>query len=112
MRVELFVQAGLRRTPQVEVEDALELFRCGQRDQIATVFESTRLDDLVEDLGLESRHDVCEVRRVEEALQQSTPIAADRVGALGPVGIQGLWHGTGDDTVVRVQETVLNDVSS
>jgi hypothetical protein len=73
-------------------------------------FESL-LDHLVEDLGLEPGHDVREVRRVEDALQQSAPIAADRVGALAPPGTLGLWHGTGDDTVARAQETVLNAVS-
>ncbi len=52
-----------------------------------------------------------EVRRVEDTFQQSAPIAADRVGALAPAGILGFWHGSGDDTVARAQETVLNGVS-
>src|SRR5262245_15005632 len=94
--------------PQIEVEHALKLIRCRQRDQFATVFESTRLDDLVENLGLEPGHDMRQVRRVEDAFEQPAPIAADRVGARARGGILWFWHGTGDDTVARTEETVLN----
>jgi hypothetical protein len=51
-----------------------------------------------------------EVRRVEDAFEQSTSIAADRVGVLAPGGILWSWHGTGDDTVAGPEETVLNGV--
>jgi hypothetical protein len=63
----------------------------------------------VENFGLEAGHDKRQMRRVEDAFEQSAPIAADRAGMLAPVGTFRLWHGTGDDTGACAEETVLKN---
>ena len=82
----------------------LQLFGGRQRHEIAAVLEATRLDDLVQHLRTQPGHDMGEVRAVENALEEGTPVA--RAAAANEVS-----HGTGDDTDRRLKETVLNGIS-
>ena len=62
---------GLAGAPQVEIEDARQLAGCRQRHQLAAILESTALNDPVKHLGWQSRDDVREVRRVQNAIEQT-----------------------------------------
>lgn len=73
-RIKLLVGAGPRRPPQVEVEHRLQLTGCGHRHQIAAVLEATGLDDPVEHLGLQARNHLREMRRVQDACEQSLTV--------------------------------------
>ena len=72
--VELLVQAWLAGAPQVEIEDARQLAGRRQRHELAAILESTALNDPVKHLGWQSRDDVREVRRVQNAIEQRTRV--------------------------------------
>jgi hypothetical protein len=74
--VELLVEAGGRAPPQVEIEDARDLRRRRQRDELAAVLEPAALDHAVQQLGRQPWHDLGELRRVQDAIEQTAPIAA------------------------------------
>ena len=74
--VELLVQARLAGAPQVEIEDARQLVGCRQRHELAAILESAALNDPVKQLGLQSRDDVREVRRVQNAIEQRTLVSS------------------------------------
>jgi len=69
--VELLVPARPGRTPEVQIEDALQLFGRSQGDELAAVFESASLDHTMDQLRLESRDDAGEVRRAQDAIEQT-----------------------------------------
>ena len=91
--VELLVEAGVRAPPQVEIEDARDLRRRRQRDELAAVLEPAALDDAVQQLGRQPRHDLGELRRVQDAIEQAAPIAADERAPAGE-----LLHATSGKT--------------
>ena len=74
--VELLVQAWLASAPQVEIEDTRQLVGCRQRHELAAILESTALNDPVKHLGWQSRDDVREVRRVQNAIEQTTRVSS------------------------------------
>ena len=74
--VELLVQAGPAGGPQVEIEDRRQLAGCRQRHELTAVFESTTLNDPMKHLGLQPRDDLCEMRSLQNALEQRTAIAS------------------------------------
>ena len=124
--IELFVPAWLGRSPQVEVENTRQLAWCRQRDELAAILESTVLNHTVKDLGRQSRDDVHEVRRFEDAIEQAAPVPALSFGwtvalttraARAPCrcdvrattsGTDRFRHAPGDDTGPGGQQTVLN----
>jgi hypothetical protein len=73
--VELLVCAWLANAPQVEVEDTRQLAGCRQRHELAAILESTALDDAVKHLGWQSRDDVHETWRVQNAIEQRTRVS-------------------------------------
>ena len=81
--VELLVEAGGRAPPQVEIEDARDLRRRRQRDDLAAVLEPAALDDAVQQLGRQPRHDLGELRCLQDAIEQAAPIAADERAPAG-----------------------------
>jgi hypothetical protein len=56
--------------PQVEIEDARQLFGCRQREELAAILEPTSFNDTMEQLGLQSWDDAGDVWRVENAIEQ------------------------------------------
>ena len=78
IRVELLVEARVRAPPQIEIEDARDLRRRRQGDELAAVLEPAALDDAVQQLGRQPRHDLGELRRIQDAIEQAAPIAAAR----------------------------------
>ena len=71
IRVELLVPARPRRTPEIQIEDALQLFGRRQGDELAAVFESASLNDTMDQLWLQSRDDIREVGRAQDAIEQA-----------------------------------------
>ena len=74
--VELLVQAWLASAPQVEIEDTRQLVGRRQRHELAAILESTALNEPVQHLGLQSRDDLREVRRVQDAIEQRTRVSS------------------------------------
>jgi hypothetical protein len=129
IRIELFVQPRLTRPPQVEIEHTLQLVRRCQRDEIAAILEAAGLYDPVQQLRLQVTDHMPEVRRLQNAIEQSTlvageqrypvvdrprpaiaaPVAAQGAPSLSAATTNGFLHGTGDDTGTGAQQTVLND---
>ena len=72
--VELLVQAWLGGAPQVEIKDTRQLVGCRQRHELAAILESTALNDSVKQLRLQSRDDLREVWRVQNAIEQTMPV--------------------------------------
>ena len=70
--IERLVQARTVGAPQIEIKYAFELVGCGQRDEFAALLESTRLNNLVKQSGLQLRDDLREMRRIQNALNQRT----------------------------------------
>src|SRR5205823_9288898 len=56
--------------PQIEIEDALELPRRRERDDLAAVLETASLNDAMKYLGRQPRDDVREPGRFQDARQQ------------------------------------------
>jgi hypothetical protein len=83
--VELLVQAWLGRAPQVEIEDGRQLAGCRQRHELAAILESTALYDPVKHLGWQSRHDMREVRRLQNAIEQRARVS------IGPLRWTVAW---------------------
>jgi hypothetical protein len=71
IRVELFVQAGPASAPQIKIQDAGQLVRRRQRDQLAALCESIALNDAMKHLGAQSREHLGEMRHVENAIEQT-----------------------------------------
>jgi hypothetical protein len=69
MGVQLFVQAWPVTALQVEIEDPHQLVGRRQRHELPTILQSTALNDPVKHLGLKSRDDMREVRRVQNAIE-------------------------------------------
>ena len=72
--VEPLIQAWFAGAPEVQIEHPRQLARRRQRHQLAAILESTVLDDAVEHFGLQSRHDVRELRRVQDSIEQRAPV--------------------------------------
>ena len=72
--VELLVQPGLRGAPQIEIEHLRQLAWCRERHELAARLEPAILNDAVQHLGWQSGHDVREVRRVQNAIEQITRV--------------------------------------
>ena len=126
--VELLVQARLVTPPQVEVEDGRQLSRRCQRHELAAILESAAVDDPVQHFGLEPRHDLCEVRRVQNAIEERTRVSngarcrtrraapSDRGPFARAPAIsrgdeacdEGISAWAGHDTGYKAQQTVLN----
>ena len=58
-----------------------QLVGCRQRHELAAILESAALNDPVKHLGLQSRDDVREVRRVQNAIEQTTRVSGVRAPA-------------------------------
>ena len=71
IRVELLVPSRPGRTPEIQVEDTLQLFGRRQGDELAAVFEPESLDHTMDQLRLELRDDAGEVRRAQDAIEQA-----------------------------------------
>src|SRR5262249_32678802 len=74
--IELLVHAWLGGTPQIEIKDARELLGRRQHQQLAAILESAALNDSVKQLGLQSRDNVLEVRRSENASEHGAAVLA------------------------------------
>src|SRR5215510_1874217 len=72
--VELLVHTWLRGAPQIEIKDARELLGGRQHHELAAILESAALNDAVKQLRLQSRDNVLEVWRVENAIKQGTAV--------------------------------------
>ena len=51
----MFIEAGPRRPPQIEIEEVRQLRGRGLRDQLDAVLEAVRIDDAMQQLGLQLR---------------------------------------------------------
>ena len=74
--VEMLVNPWPIGAPQVEIEDTRQPVGRGQRDELAARLEPARLNDPVQHLGLQPRNDVREVRRVQNAIEQTTVVSS------------------------------------
>src|SRR5262249_7646453 len=74
--VQLFVEAGPVAAPQVAIEDHRQLRGRRQRHELAAILESAALNDPMQDFGLQPRDDLREVRRVQNALEQSPRVSS------------------------------------
>ena len=63
--IELFFDSRPRRLPEIQIEDARELRRRGERHHLAALLEAVRLDDLVQQLRRELGDDLCQRRCLE-----------------------------------------------
>jgi hypothetical protein len=68
--VELLLHPGARGLPEVQIEDARQLFGRRQRHEFRGVFQPHLLDDAMQELRLQACHGSSQVRRVEDALQE------------------------------------------
>jgi hypothetical protein len=73
--VELLVAPRLLGAPQVEIEDARQLFGGRQCHELAAILEAATLNHPMQDLGWKLRDDVREVWCVENALEQRALVA-------------------------------------
>ena len=128
MRVQPLVAARPVTAPQVEIEDTHQLVGRRQRHQLTAILEATALNDPVKHLGLKSRDDMRDVRRVQNASEQTTRVSTASPGRTfaPPAGaivarsaahsfrtattstMNGFRHGNGDDNDPDAQQTVLN----
>ena len=76
--VELFVEARLIRPPHVEIEDARQLLRRRQREELAAILEAAALNHAVKHLRGQSRHDERDIRRAQHALEQAARVERQR----------------------------------
>ncbi len=67
IRIEPFVRARRACAPEIQIEDARELRRRGERDEFGAVLQPVRLYDAVQHLRLESRHDRRKIGRIQQA---------------------------------------------
>ena len=70
LRPKRLVAAGPLGPPQIVVEDALELRRGRQRDQLARVFEPDPIDELAEHRARQLAHGRDQPRAFEDAQEQ------------------------------------------
>src|SRR6188472_4235243 len=89
IRVELLVPARPRRTPEIQIEDTLQLFGCCQGDELAAVFEPALLNDTMDQLRLQLRDDAREVWRTQEPFEQALwlCLTASQIELFGHVGM-------------------------
>ena len=52
-----------------------QLLGRGQRHELAAIFKPAGLNDAVKQTGLESRDDALQARRVQQAIEQATPVS-------------------------------------
>ena len=64
-RIKLLVEPGASRTPEVQVEEASQLPRRCQRDELAAILQSIRLNDPVNNFRWQLRDDLRKLRHVE-----------------------------------------------
>src|SRR3954447_1561028 len=62
--------AGPRRLPDIDVEDARELLRRGERDKFRAILEAAGLNHPMKDLGLKLGNNRREVRGIQQANEQ------------------------------------------
>src|SRR5262249_28421143 len=89
--VELLVPTGLGGAPQVEIKNARQLLRRCQRHDLAAILKPTGLNDSVKQIGPQSGDDMLEAWRVQNAIEQTTPVCriAPRWLVAGP--IRAVW---------------------
>lgn len=77
--------------PQVKIENLRQLLGRRQRHDLAAILKPTALNDPVEQIGPQPGDDLLEVWRVQNAIEQATPVChiAPRWFVAGPIRAVG-----------------------
>ena len=70
--IELFVGAGRASVPDIDVQNARQLRRRGERHEFGRILEPADLNDAVKDFRRKVGNDFCQIGCIQQAIEQRT----------------------------------------